>query len=65
VKWLLSGKPAAEFDPNAKKPPKNGRGNNRTGIRRKKNTKPAKTKGVKTETVGQRIGSGIDKIVGF
>jgi len=68
VKWIISGKPASEFDPKAKPPEtpeettESDTDESESGTDEKK-TKRGNTKKVKTTTLGQRIGSGIDKIV--
>jgi len=61
VEWMLSGKPASEFDPKAKPPETTEEITEPES--EEENTKRNNTKKVETKTLGQRIGSGIDKIV--
>ncbi len=75
VKWMASGKSAESFDPSAKplkmveEPTEPESESEETGDPEAENirdkSKRINTKGVKTETLGQRIGSGIDRIVGL
>jgi hypothetical protein len=69
VAWIISGKPVSEFDPSAKPAkaaiettePEPIESESET----EENTQPNKSKKPKNETLGQRAGSGIDKIIGF
>ena len=63
VGWVASGKPAAEFDPSAK-PPKTTEEITEPDpfeTEAAENTQRVKPKKPKNETLGQRIGSGIDQ----